>query len=358
MGECGKERRNGTIKQNRMLTLLIITGAVYFFLQFVSPLLSPILIAMLFVTMFGPLLKKIQQKIHIHRQVGAVILLLTACAVLVLLIWILFSWAVGSLPKWIGRLDNLERDIRVIVYNCCQLVGRTLGIDSEYLGDTVLKYIEQGFDYFQGEALPGMLMQSLEYMKGFAAFGVFFITFVIAAVLLAKDYDRIMNELLDREEFHVLLEVICGVIRYIATYVKAQLIIMSAIAGVSAPVLALTGIRNGILWGILAGILDALPFIGTGVVLVPIAIARFIYGSIGQAAVCLILYAVTIFLREFLEPRLIGSRIGVPPIAVLVSVYAGIRLFGLWGIIKGPLGFVIIQQVYLSIVRRNPAAGA
>ncbi|EKC80701.1 protein belonging to Uncharacterized protein family UPF0118, partial [human gut metagenome] len=45
------------------------------------------------------------------------------------------------------------------------------------------------------------------------------------------------------------------------------------------------------------------------------------------------------------------QKIGVSPIAVLVSLYAGIRLFGVWGIIKGPLGFVLIYETYHSLAR-------
>ena len=107
------------------------------------------------------------------------------------------------------------------------------------------------------------------------------------------------------------------------------------------------------LWGILAGILDALPFIGTGVVLLPLGIWQLLEGSFGRALICGALYVVCIFLREILEPRLIGRKIGVSPIAVLVSLYAGIRLFGVWGIIKGPLGFVLIYETYHSLSKMS-----
>lgn len=338
--------------RHKGLTLIIIIGAVYFFLQYLTPLFSPVLIAMLFVTMFGPTLKKMQARLHIHRQVGAVILLAAACTVIALLVWILFSWIVGSLPQWVSRLDAMEQQLGAVVHDICEIVGKAIGIDSGYLENIILARLEEGIDYFQLEALPGMLSQSLEYMKMLAAFGGFLVTFLIAAVLLARDYDRIMNGLLDREEFHMLLEVICGIIRYIATYVRAQLLIMSAIAGLSAFVLAIIGIERGALWGLLAGLLDALPFIGTGIVLVPLAVWQLACGRLGQAAVCLILYGCCAFLREMMEPKLIGNRIGVAPIAVLLSVYAGIRLFGIWGIIKGPLGFMIIFQIWQSLQRR------
>lgn len=341
------------VKDKKSVTLLLIVGAVYFFLEFLTPLVAPILIAMLFVTIFGPLLKKMQKRLHINRQIGAVVLLAAATIVLALLVWILFSWIVGSLPAWGEQLDVLEQQITGMVSDGCTLLGETLGIDSTYLENTIMVRVKEGIDYFQLQTVPGMLSQSLEYVKVIAAFGGFLITFIIASVLLAKDYDDIMNRLLDREECHVLLEIICGIIRYIATFVKAQFIIMVSIAALAAAVLGIAGIRHGMLWGILAGLLDALPFIGTGIVLVPLAVAQLFAGRYGGALVCVVLYCACAFLREIMEPRLIGRRIGVTPIAVLISVYAGIRLFGIWGIIKGPLGFIVIYQTYQSIQRRR-----
>lgn len=345
------------IKNNRVIVLLLLTGAVYFFLKVIAPLTAPVLAAMLFVTIFGPLLQKMQSRLKIHRQVGALLLLLFACVLLAGLVWILFSWIVGSMPDWIEILDSLEEELAAIVHEICNVVGRTLRINGQYLEQTILTRVQEGINYFQGQLLPGVLSQSLEYVKILASFGGFLVTFVIATVLLAKDYDNIMNRLLDREECHVYLEVVCGIIRYIATYIKAQFIIMSIIGTLAAVVLGVCGIRNGILWGILAGILDAMPFIGTGIVLVPLGVQQFFGADYVSAVVCLILYVACIFIRELLEPKLIGRKIGVSPIAILLSLYAGIKLFGLWGIIGGPLGFVIIYQSYLSLARRWERAG-
>ena len=341
------------IRENTMIVLLLTSGAVYFFLKFIAPLTAPVLTAMLFVTIFGPLLQKLQRKLKIHRQIGAIFLLLLACGILAALIWILFSWIVGSLPELLNRLDSLEMELSNFVHDICNVVGRTLGIDNLYLEELLLTGIQEGMDYFQLELLPGMLSQSLTYVKTVAAVGGFLVTFLIATVLLAKDYDDIMNRLLDREECYVYLEIICGIIRYIATYIKAQIIIMSIIAVLAAAVLGVSGIQYGILWGLLAGILDALPFIGTGVVLVPLGIQQFFYGNYMTAIICILVYVACIFIREILEPKLIGRKLGVSPIAILLSIYAGIKLFGLWGIIGGPLGVVIIYQIWLSIEGRG-----
>lgn len=344
------------IRESKILTLLLIVAVVYFFLQYLTPLFSPILTAMLFVTIFGPFLKSLQARLHIHRQLGAILLLVLGCGLLAVMIWVLFSWAVGSLPQWVSQLETLEQELRQIIQKGSSVIGEVLGIDGEYLESTLQARLGEGMDYLQTEGAAGMLSGSLQYLKKLALLGGFFVTFVIAAVLLARDYDRIMNKLLDREEFHVLLEVICGVIRYIATFVRAQLVIMTAISLAAGVALSVSGIRNGALWGLLAGLMDALPFIGTGIVLMPLAVVQLFQGNYGRAVVCLTLYAACVFLREMLEPRLIGRRMGISPIAVLMAVYAGIRLFGLWGIIKGPLGFMMIYQSWQSLQRRDRAS--
>lgn len=69
-----------------------------------------------------------------------------------------------------------------------------------------------------------------------------------------------------------------------------------------------------------------------------------ISGNYWQAAVILCLYAACALLREFLEPKLIGSKVGIWPVGILFSVFAGIKLFGIFGIIKGPIGLVVICE--------------
>ena len=261
-------------------------------------------------------------------------------------------WIVGSLPGLVKGLDSLETDLSLFVHESCNAVGKWLGVDNLYLERLLYARLQDGIDYFQLQFLPDMVSQSLTYVKVAGMVGGFLVTFLIATILLAKDYDKIMNRLLEREECHVFLEIICGIIRYIATYVKAQAIIMSIIGLLAASALGISGIRNGILWGLLAGLLDALPFIGTGVVLVPLGLQQLFLGNYVRAAVCLLVYVACIFIRELLEPKLIGKRVGVSPVAILVSIYAGIQLFGIWGIIGGPLGFVIIYQCYVSLEKR------
>lgn len=337
------------IKENKLILLLLLIGAVYFLLKFIVPLLAPVLLAMLFVTIFGPLMQYMQKRLRIHRQLAAAALLLLAGSLLAVLLWVLFSWMVGSFPEWMTALERMEQDLSGRLLEFCGTAGKRLGLDVDYMEEWMQNSLGKGVTFLQEKLLPSVLSKSMDYAKGMVAFGGFLATFLIATILLAKDYDRIMNLLLAREDCHVFLEILCGIIRYIATYVRAQFIILSLIGGVCSLVLAFCGFRQGAFWGLLAGVLDAFPFIGTGVILVPAAVLQLSGGAYGRAAVCIGLYILCMFLRELLEPRLIGGRIGVSPIFILISLYAGIGLFGLPGILLGPLGFIIVWQSFQSL---------
>lgn len=103
--------------------------------------------------------------------------------------------------------------------------------------------------------------------------------------------------------------------------------------------------EGGIFLGILAGILDMLPFVGTGIVLVPLSVWQLLNGYYVRMIVCLALYGICALTRELLEPRLIGRETGIAPICILFSVYAGLKLFGVGGIIKGPLALIVIYEI-------------
>jgi len=342
------------IAKNKWITLLGIVGAVYFFLTYISPLLTPILLAFLVVTIFGPWLKKMKQKLRIPRQVGIVILMAFVGILLFIIGWLVLSWASGNTENWSGYLGQWEKDMQVIVHSVCEWLGNVFHLDTAQLEANVSDAFGGFVEKMQANVMPDLMGTVLRYTKKVVSGGAFLITFLIGAILLAKDYDKYMNFFLEQRACHVWLEALCGTVRYIISFLKAQLIIMGTIAGVISVVLFVSGIPNGILWGILAGVLDILPFVGTGIVLVPLILIQLVNGAYGKAVVCGLLYGGCVLVREFLEPKIVGKKLGVWPVAVLTSIYVGIQLYGFAGVVKGPLGFVLIYQIYQSIQRAFP----
>lgn len=104
-------------------------------------------------------------------------------------------------------------------------------------------------------------------------------------------------------------------------------------------------IKYSLTLSIIAAILDALPAIGTGIVLAPYAIISFLSGEKKTALFLIILWGITALARQMLEPKLIGEGMGVPPVISLFAMYAGIKLFGGMGALLAPLALSVTAAV-------------
>ena len=129
-------------------------------------------------------------------------------------------------------------------------------------------------------------------------------------------------------------------------YVKTQVILILLVSAVCT--LGLLLIRNSyaMLFGVAIGIFDAFPVLGSGLVLVPWSIISFIRGKAFAGAVLLTLFGICQFMREYLEPKLLGGKMGIRPVQSLMAVYIGYELFGILGLFLGPFGLVLVKSMW------------
>lgn len=99
----------------------------------------------------------------------------------------------------------------------------------------------------------------------------------------------------------------------------------------------LLGVANAPLIALITCLVDALPVLGTGTVLLPWAFLSFLGGGKGRALGLLVLYACVVLVRSVLEPKLVGSHLGLDPLVTLIAMYCGFRLWGLVGMLLLPL---------------------
>ena len=99
------------------------------------------------------------------------------------------------------------------------------------------------------------------------------------------------------------------------------------------------------LLALVVALLDILPILGVGTVLLPYAVISFLGGNTPLGVGLLILYAVITVIRQTVEPHLVGKSLGLHPILMLFALYAGIRLFGIIGILAGPLLVLLLKAL-------------
>ena len=330
----------------------IVTG-VYIGFRFFSPLASPFLFAFAFVALLHPMLEKVQNKYHVKKGVLAASILLLFCVTAGMGIWCLAIFAFQKLGDLFGQVDLFEEKFFVFVGSCCDGMEKKFGMDGAKIENFIMERVDVFIENFQVQVVPKIMNESMGYVKDIAGIVSFLAIMIIAAVLLAKDYNEIMEKVHGKEELECMIKVGKRVFRHIGTFLKAQLIILWIISLLCALALFFGGFEDGIVIGLFTGFMDMLPFIGTGLVLMPLAFWQVLNGYYAKAVICVILYVVCALTREFLEPKLIGERMGIFPVVILFSVYAGVKLFGISGIVKGPLALITVYELYRFMHERK-----
>ncbi len=105
------------------------------------------------------------------------------------------------------------------------------------------------------------------------------------------------------------------------------------------------GIDYSLLLALIISLVDILPILGTGTVLVPWGIIMISFGNMKLGLGLLITYAIITVVRQITEPRIIGKFIGIPPLATLTSMYIGLKLMGLLGVFIFPMGAILIKHI-------------
>ena len=128
-------------------------------------------------------------------------------------------------------------------------------------------------------------------------------------------------------------------------YAKSQLYLSAVTFALCAIGLMILGYPKGVLIAIPIALVDSLPVLGSGSILIPWAILSFLRGDSSGGGGMMILYGVCSITRTVLEPRFLGSQMGLHPLITLAGLYGGYRIFGLWGMILLPIGIMLVKQL-------------
>ena len=163
---------------------------------------------------------------------------------------------------------------------------------------------------------------------------------LIASVYFALDLEKINGAVLslfppkwaDR-----LKRIKAGMMKTGFAYLRAYLLLMGLTFVMLLVAFWLAPIPYALLLSFLFALVDVLPVLGVGTMLVPWGLFCLLFGQTGRGVILLVLYAVILVVRQFAEPKIVGARLGIPPLMTLVYLYAGVVIFGFWGILLGPI---------------------
>lgn len=337
----------------KIIYLAGITVAVYFGMRFVLPIVIPFLLAILITKILCKPVAFLAEKTKLPKGIVSTAAVLLLLAVIFLPMGYLVYKGICELASLVTNYPALFGKADTLWCSCCERVAEITGMKTE----TMVQWGKNCAAYVSSQAetklIPAMMNGSMASLRGLAAFFGICIVTIVAAVLILCDYDNLVQRWRKSSFYSLGGRIFQNMCHAGGTYLKAQFIILALISGVCIAGLFLTGNSYAILVGVLIGMSDALPFIGTGLVFIPWLIIDLFRGKYFAAVIYGILFILSTFIREFMEPRLMGRGLGVHPLAVIISIYAGLKIYGTAGVILGPLSGFLIWEIYRSICGRE-----
>lgn len=331
--------------KKKIIKLAVSIIAVYIGFRYFLSLFLPFLLAYFIAWILRPFAGFLHRKLHIPLIVGGGIGLLFFLIGAGAGIYYLGKILIYQISEFFRNFpiyqSFLQTQIEGICYGCDKFFRLPDG--------TVLQTFNSGMEllgnHIKTNFLPAVTQQTIRFAGALAVtVGTILIT-LVAVLLWIKDMEEYKNGL-KKSRFYPRVHKITQQLSDTGiAYLKTQLIVMSLIAVLC--VIALLIIKNpyALLIGIAIAIFDAFPVLGSGLILVPWILFQLLAKNFFNAAVLGTLFICCQLIRELLEPKLLGGKLGIPPIFSMMAMYIGVQLFGVPGFFLGPLGFVIVRAL-------------
>ena len=341
----------------------IFIGLYYFVVKYAFGYILPFVVAAALAVFLQKPVRKISSKIHIktHGAVSTILVLLIVVIIVGaagLLGWVLVSELKEFFTYLFSRFDSVN-DVIVTVREFVMGIVAKL---PRGLGATVSNYVSDFFNNLSTESsvidmemLSAPLSGAWSVVKGIPSAFLSVLVTIISCVFMTSEYDLIKNMILDmlsESKGKKLVSSKQTVTRGISKLVKAYATLMLITFGemfLGLNLMKLIGVYEGGYIAIIAFvtcIVDIIPVLGTGTVLIPWAVYNLVMGNVGLGIGLLVLYAVITVLRQILEPKLVANQAGLPAIATIMAMFIGARLFGAFGILLLPLTVIILKLMY------------
>jgi len=331
-------------KNKEHISFGVFAVLTFLILKYVFPLVVPFVLAVLIVAAIYPAIRKIHERTHIGTGFLAGFFLLAIFGTMGALLWYFCSYGIHWICEKLKYVDDYKEQFCSLVKSCSGKMEQSFGFKAGQIENIIIERVNIFIEDMQVKIVPGIMNQSLAYMKLGIAVVSFFVVMIIAAILIIKDFEVMKEKMMGIGGYQDMVAMFRKTCKLILSFFRAQIIIMVIVGVICIVGLYFAGNRNFWILGIATGFLDALPFVGTGIILLPYMFWKFLNEEVASGVILLVTFLLSALARELLEPRLIGKKMNVLPILILASVYAGVKVFGITGVFLGPLYVMIVSE--------------
>ena len=331
----------------------LLVAIFYVVVEYLLGLVAPFIVGLLVAAVLQRSIRFLSSKLRFPKKLAALVCVLLFYAVIVLLVsWLgvaIFAW----LQDFVSRLPAIyTMEVEPVIMDAFHSI-EALMARFDFSLVQLLEDFHVSVSQSLGKVVSDISSLAISGITSTVSWvprlflGV--VLSIISSVFFALDYG-IVNGFFSslvpdkRRELARELKVLIGDIG--AKYIKAYAVLMLITFTELVVGLSLLRVEGAVAIAALTAIVDILPVLGTGGVLIPWALFNLIKGNLSLGLGLFVLYVVITVVRQALEPRVVGQQIGLHPIVVLVCMYVGLKLFGVLGLFVLPFTILVVKYLY------------
>lgn len=330
----------------------LILGLCYVALHFVVPLTLPFLGGLFLAFLLKPITAVITRITAFRRRAAALIVLGLFYLWLTSIILGLAAVCATQLGRLLSRLPELYSEglepvltgINIWLYDL--LYSLSAGAAGEL--ESFLAFVLDSVGELVGSLSSAALGLVTNTLRGLPMFVTTVLFTIVSSVLISADYNSVTGFLMrqfSKKHQMIILEAKDFMVGSLFKMIKAYGIILLITLSELTLGLWLLGVELFFPIAAVIAVLDILPLIGTGGILIPWGIIELIRGSYTLGGGLILLFLVITVVRNLLEARIVGAQIGLSPIVTIAAMYIGLRLFGFLGLIAAPMAAILVKHL-------------
>lgn len=344
----------------------IIIAIFYLFFKYALGTIFPIICALVVATILQNPVNFICKKTPLKRGIVSTLLVLLSFLLIVFALGLFVVW-LGSEFKGFFRYIMIQfEDIPALIDDIKGYLANILALLPEKVEVPAINFVNEKLDALVNT--PEMVLpESSEFDFSFLStplLGIWntakqipttlvsIVVSVVACCFMTSDFNSVKNLTLGffREETREkVVRAKRLLIPSLGKMIKAYLIIITITfceLGIGLSILSFLKIYSGnyiFVIAALTAVIDIVPVLGTGTVLIPWALYNLISGNYSLAVGLLVIYACITVIRQIIEPKLVAAQLGIPAYLTIVSMFIGSQIFGVIGIFILPITIVMIK---------------
>ncbi|WP_077610846.1 sporulation integral membrane protein YtvI [Clostridium sp. Marseille-P2415] len=326
----------------------ILLIMVYAGIKYVFPLLMPFVIGIVVAMAFRNVIDLLEEKTHIKRTIISIVVLISFYSLVGLIISLIGAKFFHFISTLFNSLPSLYKETLQPVFQMMtdNMFDRFPSIKI-YMDDFINNIGQSIFTYLSNIStkVVGMVTGLASQVPTLLIKVIFTI---VSSFFFTIDYYKISNFLIHQfrsEQRDVIIKIKDNIIGSLGKFIKAYALIISITFLELSLGFKLLSIPTPFLLGGIVAIIDIMPILGTGAVLLPWSIIAFSMGDTKTGLGMLVLYIFITVIRQILEPKIIGQQIGLHPIVTLILMFIGAQLMGILGLLILPVIATILVKL-------------